>query len=267
MPNVLDSALILRRFAYGESSLVLHVLTREHGRVHLIAKGAYRPTSRYYAALDLFDTLELGWQYTAGRELQVLREATISVRRHTLALDLERYAAALTVLELAALGAPENASAHELFDDTSRALDALRTARSASLTLIEFELRLLHNLGLAPALLRCAACGGAAPPLEREDDGDERAAFSAGAGGRFCSSCAAEARAAGRRVGTLPTRVLALAHACEAGARGVAAPEYDALELEHARDAVARFLEYHLEGRPVSYRQFLAVPNRNRPSA
>ena len=56
MPTVRDDALILRRFSFGETSLVVQVLTREHGRVHLIARGAYRPKSRYYAALDLFDT-------------------------------------------------------------------------------------------------------------------------------------------------------------------------------------------------------------------
>jgi hypothetical protein len=35
--------------------------------------------------------------------------------------------------------------------------------------------------------------------------------------------------------------------------------------VERVRDLIARFLEYHLEGRPKSYRQFLSVPNRNRP--
>jgi DNA repair protein RecO len=265
MPEALDSALILRRFAYGESSLVLHVLAREHGRVHMLAKGAYRPTARYYAALDLFDTLELGWQHAPARELQVLREATLRVRRHRLATDLACYEAALTVLELAGIGAPENAPAHELFDAATRALDALLAARAPVLVLIEFELALLHNLGLSPALERCAACGGEAPPVERGSDGEERAAFSAGAGGRLCPACAAEARAAGRRVGTLPTRVLALAYACGPGASERLAPEFDLQTLENTRDFVARFLEYHLEGRPVSYRRFLAVPNRNRP--
>ena len=59
MPHVSDRALLLRRFPYGESSLVVQALTREHGRVHLIAKGVYRPSARFYAALDLFDTLEI----------------------------------------------------------------------------------------------------------------------------------------------------------------------------------------------------------------
>ena len=47
-----DHAVLLRRHPYGESSLVVHVLTREHGRVALLAKGAYRPTSRYFGVLD-----------------------------------------------------------------------------------------------------------------------------------------------------------------------------------------------------------------------
>lgn len=267
MPNVIDRALILRRFAYGESSLVLHVLTREHGRVHILAKGAYRPTSRYYAALDLFDTLELGWQHSPARELQLLREASIEVRRLQLACDLERYEAALTVLELAGGGSPQDAPARELFDHATQALDAMCADDSPNRALIEFELRLLQDLGLAPALSRCAACGNDAPPLERDGGGEERAAFSAGAGGRLCPACSVEARNSGRRVGTLPTRVLALARSCLENGERLAAPAWDAQTLANTRDFVARFLEYHLEGRPKSYRRFLAVPNRNRPPA
>ena len=54
---------------------MIQVLTREHGRVHLIARGAYRPKSRYYAALDIFDTLRLQWSHSETRELLELREA------------------------------------------------------------------------------------------------------------------------------------------------------------------------------------------------
>jgi DNA repair protein RecO len=256
---------LLRRFAYGESSLVCHALTREHGRVHLLAKGAYRPTSRFYAALDLFDTLELAWSAVPGRELQVLQAAEIEVRRHRIPWDLERYRTALTVLELAGLGAPELGPAPELFDLAAGALDALAEGGAPDAAVVEFELAFLHNLGLAPALLACASCGGPAPPLDSLDPLGLRAAFSAGAGGRLCSACAVQARAGGRRVGTLPVEVLERAAAIlERRARaGAFAPS----ELTAVRDAVARFLEYHLESRPKSYRAFLAEPNRNRPTA
>jgi hypothetical protein len=37
----------------------------------------------------------------------------------------------------------------------------------------------------------------------------------------------------------------------------------DAPGLERLRDFVARFVEFHLESRPRSYRGFLLAPNRN----
>ena len=46
MAIVQDRALLLKRYPFSESSLVAHLCTREHGRVHVLAKGAYRPTSR-----------------------------------------------------------------------------------------------------------------------------------------------------------------------------------------------------------------------------
>ncbi|MEQ1893151.1 MAG: recombination protein O N-terminal domain-containing protein, partial [Planctomycetota bacterium] len=67
-----DRGLLLRRFPYGESSLVLHVLTRTHGRLALLAKGAYRPSSAYFAAFDLFDTLELSFGAPKGEGLALV---------------------------------------------------------------------------------------------------------------------------------------------------------------------------------------------------
>ncbi len=263
----IDHALILRRFRFGESSLVIHVATRNHGRVHLLAKGAYRPTARYYAALDLFDTLELDWQETHGRELATLHGATITKRRHRIAHELERYRAALTVLELLDSGIQESAVNAELFVLGETALDRLLFPSPPQRVLVEFELGFLQNLGLAPALLECASCAGPAPATGAR--GSRRAEFSAQCGGRLCAGCAAEARAIGRRVGTLPESVLLDATRL-APTLGVPRQAGDDSELSsksllHLRDAVARFLEYQLQGRPKSYRTFLSSPQRNAP--
>lgn len=266
-----DRALILRRFAYGETSLVLHVLAPGHGRVHVMAKGAYRTTSRYFAALDLFDTLELEWSHQPSRELQILREATIVRRRAALGRDLPRYRAALAVLELAALAAREGQPAAGLFAITEGALEGLHGgAAPPALELAIFELAFLRDLGLAPALVHCAACSRPATPAATPD---ARTAFAAGAGGRLCRRCADEARRFGRRVVTLPARTLELAASLlEHSAPGAPRPGIPAPELEKVREFVVRFLEYHLESRPKSYRRPLvpttvAARPRSRPSA
>ena len=257
-----DRALILRRTPFGESSLVVQVLTERQGRVHLLAKGAYRHTSSFYCVLDLFDTLELEWHTPRGGELGLLRAGSLVRRRRWITEDLARYQAAGAALELGELAARPGQADAVLFAVLEDLLDALAGTGSegqpsATLSLVVFELAFLHNLGLAPSLERCAACGGPAPPV-----GADRAAFSAGAGGRLCRPCAEEARRTGRRVGTIPVDVLA------AASRLTRPGPYPVLsqDLEdRLRDFVGRFLDYHLETRPASHRRFLAAPNRNAP--
>ncbi len=247
-----DRALILRRFAFGESSLVLQVLTPEHGRVHLMAKGAYRPRGRFSWALDYFDTLQLEWTHQRLGELETLRAADIETRRARLSTDLERYRAAHAALELAALDAREGEPSHELFSLVEQTLDLLGdTTLAPRRAQVAFELAFLRQIGLAPALAFCAACGVAVSA-----DADGRALFSASSGGRLCAAHAAEARAAGRRVGTLSAALLEAARVLlEQGCRASLPPDgvASAVRLEELSRFTQRYLEVHLETRLKSH--------------
>jgi DNA repair protein RecO (recombination protein O) len=232
--------------------------------VHLLARGAYRTTSRYFAVLDLFDELELEWDASPRRELQILRAGTVLERRRAVRTSLEHYRAAVAALELADIAARHMALDPRLYVLTNAALLELEAPASrADWVLVRFELSFLEHLGLMPALENCAACGGEAPPIVRSPH--LRAAFSAGAGGRLCRACADEARAAGRRVGTLPVKVLEDGRLLCAREARISA-SLDPRRVECVRDFVGRFLDYHLEARPKSQRAFLATPNRNAPA-
>ncbi len=257
-------ALLLRRIPFSESSLVVHALSPEHGRVALLARGAYRPGSRYYALLDLFDTLELEWTPPRASGLGELRAGSLAVRRSALARDLPAYRAGLSMLELCELSSQAGVGEPALFARTEAGLERLLHGRLApDLALVAFELGFLHDHGLSPALVDCAACGGPAPPPR---SGEARAAFSAGAGGRLCPPCAAQARASGRRVGTLPLDVLDTAARLAAdevtGREPTGVPPALLLRL---RDLLGRFLCYHLEAAPRTQRAFLQSPDRNAP--
>ncbi|MBI3546585.1 MAG: DNA repair protein RecO [Gammaproteobacteria bacterium] len=54
-------AFILHHHGYSETSLLLEVLTAQHGRIGLIAKGAKRPNSRVRGILKPFQRLLIGW--------------------------------------------------------------------------------------------------------------------------------------------------------------------------------------------------------------
>jgi DNA repair protein RecO (recombination protein O) len=251
---------VLRRHPYSESSLVVAALTRRHGLQRFLARGAYRPRSRYFAVLDYFDELELEWTPSRSGDLHALLAGTVCKRRRGITRDLERYCAATSVLELATLGARPGLSETALYDSLSESLDDLdRGSALADAVRVRFELGFLRSHGLTPALGRCAACGGEAPALG--GPGPARVHFSAGAGGRLCEACAADSRAGGRRVGTLPLDVLESAARMLRGEELDVSPEH----LVRVRDFVERFLGYHLETRPRSQRSFLSGANRNAP--
>ncbi|MFT7484479.1 MAG: DNA repair protein RecO (recombination protein O) [Candidatus Paceibacteria bacterium] len=251
-----DRALVLRRHPYSESSLVVSALTREHGLVQFLARGAYRPRSRFYAVLDLFHELELEWKLPKSGELTSLRNGELIRRRRCITQSLARYRCAVSMLELSHLVSRAGHPERQLFDALSRGLDSLQGGcTDENLVRIEFELAFLRLHGLSPALDCCAACGAQAPP--REDP--PRVCFSAGAGGRLCSACGADTRAGGGRVGTLPLDVVEVAASLDRQQPIAASPDL----LLRVRDFLERFLDFHLGTRPRSSREFLAAENRN----
>lgn len=249
-PAESDLALVLRRTRYGESSLVVRLLTREHGGLSVMAKGAYRPTSGYFAVLDLFDTLALSWRVQPRADLALLTAGSVVERRRALTADLRRYRAGLSMLELAHHAAHDGHRDTALFDLLSSGLGLLQAGVDPALARVAFELRLLAALGLAPALARCASCGEAAPSSPRAAE----VAFSASAGGRLCPPCAGEVRALGRRVEGVPLPWLRIAQSVlETPLAGLARIRLDAGTLAALGGFVERFLEYHLESRPRSW--------------
>lgn len=283
-----DRALLLRRVPYGNTSLIVHVLTPGHGRRELMAKGAYRPKTRLCGVLDWFDTLELEWTEARERpgmaprapELGQVRAGALRDRRRRLTRDIDVYRAAQSMTELMEVATRFGAADHGHYSLLTEGYDALEARAdrpgtgAAEAVLAAYDLALADLLGLSPALDRCAVCGEPAPPVE-ERGGGPRAAFSAALGGRLCRDDAREAHARGVRVGTLPAWLLELASSLTGGSLESApdafAPPRGGPRAAGTDDAArrmldftGRFLDRHLESRQKSRARFLASPDRNR---
>ncbi|WP_144156785.1 DNA repair protein RecO [Paraburkholderia sp. BCC1885] len=66
-------AFVLHSYPHRETSLIIDVLTRDHGRLALVAKGAKRPHSALRGVLQTFQPLALAWSGKA--ELRTLTGA------------------------------------------------------------------------------------------------------------------------------------------------------------------------------------------------
>lgn len=177
-------ALILRGFAYGDTSRVLRLLTPDHGVIGAIARGARRPRSRFSALLDPFGEGVAVLHFRDGRDLQTLTAFDLTRSRRELGRDLRRYGAASLVAELLMRTATTTASP-ALFARATEGLDRLERAGPEDVEAVGLAIAwsLVDHLGFGPELDACTLCGR---PLEKSED----AVFDYGAGGVRCSDCA-----------------------------------------------------------------------------
>ena len=72
--------IILRTRPLTETSLIVHWLTAESGRVATVAKGARRPKSPFAGKLDLFYVADFSFSRSRSSQLHTLREVKLHVR-------------------------------------------------------------------------------------------------------------------------------------------------------------------------------------------
>lgn len=148
-----EPAWLLHSTPYRETSLVVDLLTREHGRIAAVAKGAKRPRSNLRAVLLQFQPLRVSW--TGRRELR-----TITAAEWSGGLDAPRGDALLCAFYLNELlmRLLAREDPHPLlFDAYGEALAQLASGASLDETLRRFEWTLLREIGYAPDLERDAA--------------------------------------------------------------------------------------------------------------
>ncbi len=184
MALVKTDAIVLRTIDYSETSLIVWLFSREHGRLHIIAKGARRPRSIFEGALEPLVRGELVFYRKAKPDgLETAKEFDPIDLNRGLRTDLARLHRGLYVAELLTELSEHDLPSPTAFTAASEALRALATDARPHLDrhVLRLELALLGAGGLAPVLDRCVRCGG--PPFEGDE---ERAFFAPGAGGVLC---------------------------------------------------------------------------------
>lgn len=157
-------AFVLHARAYRETSLLLECLTRDHGRVGLIARGVRRERSRTpRALLQPLIPIQLGW---AGHgELVTLTHVDATAPGFVLVGDA--LLCALYLNELVLRITPRQDPQAELFVDYAEALARLARGEGQAWTLRRFERDLLAHLGYGLVL---DVDGDSGVPLDPDDE-------------------------------------------------------------------------------------------------
>ena len=145
-----EPAYVLHRYDWSESSLILEVFTRHHGRIALVAKGAKKPASQFRPILLPLQPLQL--VFGGDAEIRTLKAAEWMGGHVMPGGDalLSGYYLNELLLRLLARDDPHP----QLFDTYAQTVQILASEHGEALqpALRAFELLLLREIGLLPVL-------------------------------------------------------------------------------------------------------------------
>jgi len=158
---------VLRTRPLTETSLIVHWLTRDLGRISTVAKGARRAKSPLAGKLDLFYLADLSFQRSRQSELHTLREVSVKnfhapLRRNMIYLQQASY-----FVQLIEQSTETETPLPKILELVTGTLRALSESPPRPLTVFAFEAKLLNELGLWPSTARSDLSPGAREVLAK----------------------------------------------------------------------------------------------------
>lgn len=157
----LQPAFLLHHRDYSDSSRIVELMTRDHGRVSLFARGARRARSPLRPLLQPFMPLLVSW--SGGIDGGQLVAAELA--GEALAMPAQRLMSAFYLNELLLRLTARGEAVTEVFDLYAVALEGLRQGAPEQAALREFERQLLGHVGYGLDVDRDASSG---EPLEAD---------------------------------------------------------------------------------------------------
>lgn len=240
MTELRDEAFLLRAVDYRDHDRIVTLLTREHGAIGVMARGARRSRKRFGGALEPFQRLAITWK--PGRGLGTLAEAVVRQSHPALLGSLAKLRVAGEGTAFVRTLCAEGQAEPVVFDELARFFEHLGvlqeasesvSARSVAALGLAFRMRLLGLFGASPELEVCGVSGAPCP--------DDRPAYFDPTRGTLVS----------RRHGGGPFLLAASTRAYlrDAAGEGWAEVAFSAAELEEATPAIEAFVREHVGAR------------------
>lgn len=155
----LISAIVLRYTDYGDADRIVHLLTKEHGLISAMVRGARTSTKKYSGLIDLGNVIEVEFSSTQ-RDLWVIKKAQGLQSMLRTRTNLHKLAFLSYACELVSMAAQAGNPEPKLFGLLAQLLKILEEEDGVlgARFRIAFEIKLLSFAGYMPQLSICPAC-------------------------------------------------------------------------------------------------------------
>ena len=146
-----SDAIVLKRFPYGESSIICRCFVKEIGKTSFIVHGAHRKKSSKAAYFQPGNCINIIFYYKDNRNLQTISKTSFSKNWIHIQNDLKKIAYTMAVIELTDKCISENDEHKDLFIILLNVLEKIENEPS-ELNLIYwyYQYQLLEKLGFKP---------------------------------------------------------------------------------------------------------------------
>ena len=164
--------IILRTRPLTETSLIIHWLTPEFGRLATVAKGARRPKSPFAGKLDLFYAADFSFSRSRRSDLHNLREVSLRETHGAIREDILKLQQVGYLVAFIEQATEVETPLPEIFELTRGFLKHLCAQPSQPQNIFALELRLLRELGLEPDFEETHLTPGTRKIVTSLQDGD-----------------------------------------------------------------------------------------------
>lgn len=175
-------AIVLDCFEHGESDVILTLLSRDTGKLSVIAKGAKRSKKRFVNKLELFSFIHISYQTSPNRSLSFLSEAELYTCFLNLRRNFELYTTASILREFLLIAIREGEADDRLFRLSLWALHNIDRNVQPLAILTLFLINFYEIIGYRPDFTICNSCN-------RQTTINRRYSFDTTTGGLICPDC------------------------------------------------------------------------------
>ncbi|MBI4971806.1 MAG: DNA repair protein RecO [Candidatus Omnitrophica bacterium] len=173
-------ALVLKKFDFRDTSLIVTLFTRDFGKMKVVVKGVRKEGSSDLVHFEVLNHIDIVFYEKARAELHLLSESFLIDPILELRNSFRTYTFGCYLAELVDALFEIHEPSPKIFDFLLETLKRI-TSRNISCEVLKFELGILKAAGLSPGINACVRCAKSS---------DSRWSWSPRQGGLLCGACA-----------------------------------------------------------------------------
>jgi len=180
MPIHKTQAIVINKFDFRETSLIVNFYTKDHGKISGVLKGIRKDPKKFASTLEPFSHNEIVFYRSRNSSLHLVSQADIVNNFHGIRSSMMKMGLGGVLTELLHAIMPQEDINEEIFALTLSTLKELETAYDSDKILMIYKIKLLALSGFKPHFDSCVSCSSRITGQSK---------FSVILGGLLCDKC------------------------------------------------------------------------------